>query len=220
VSKDTNDLVGRLALQLRPVRRLPSPLLRAATWLALSASYLALFVLAHRLSGAPLAQSIDTRFVVEELATLATAGLAAFAAFCCVIPGYSRRIALLPLPALFLWVASLGANCIADWPRLGVAAGQLTPEPACIPVAMLAGVLPAVAMVMMLRRGAPLYPRATVALGALAVAALTNAALPLFHLGDVSIMVLVWDLGLIALLSALAGWAGPRILNWRRIVVA
>ncbi|MBV9632994.1 MAG: DUF1109 family protein, partial [Methylobacteriaceae bacterium] len=69
-------------------------------------------------------------------------------------------------------------------------------------------------------RGAPLYPRATVALGALAVAALTNAALPLFHLGDVSIMVLVWDLGLIALLSALAGWAGPRILNWRRIVVA
>ncbi|MBV9703452.1 MAG: DUF1109 domain-containing protein, partial [Methylobacteriaceae bacterium] len=36
MSKDTNDLVGRLASQLKPVRRLPSPLLRAATWLALS----------------------------------------------------------------------------------------------------------------------------------------------------------------------------------------
>jgi hypothetical protein len=37
----------------------------------------------------------------------------------------------------------------------------------------------------------------------------------LFHLGDATIMVLVWHGGAVALVSVLAGWSGRGILAWR-----
>jgi hypothetical protein len=73
-------------------------------------------------------------------------------------------------------------------------------------------------MVVMLRRGAPLYPRVSVALGALAVAALGAFGMRLFHIGDATVMVLCWHFGTVALLSALAGWAGRSVLAWRHVV--
>jgi hypothetical protein len=75
-------------------------------------------------------------------------------------------------------------------------------------------------MVVMLRRGAPLTPRVTVALGTLAVAALGNFGLRIFHIGDVSVMVLVWHFGGLALISVLAGQIGRRVLNWRFVTAS
>jgi hypothetical protein len=72
----------------------------------------------------------------------------------------------------------------------------------------------------MLRRGAPLAPRITLALAGLAVAAVVNLAMLLFHVGDVSFMVLVWHVGVVAIFASLAGWAGPRILTWRHVSMA
>jgi hypothetical protein len=74
-------------------------------------------------------------------------------------------------------------------------------------------------MVVMLRRGAPLYPRLTLTLGALAVAAIGNFGMQLFHFRDASIMVLFWHLGSVAVLSALAGWLGRHVLAWRHASV-
>jgi tetrahydromethanopterin S-methyltransferase subunit C len=73
-------------------------------------------------------------------------------------------------------------------------------------------------MVVMLRRGAPLAPRVTIALGALAVAAVGNFGLRLFHLGDASIMVLFWHFGTITLLSAFAACLGPQVLYWNHVM--
>jgi hypothetical protein len=47
------------------------------------------------------------------------------------------------------------------------------------------------------------------------MAALANFALRLFHLGDLSIMVLFWHLGSAAVLSVIAAWFGPYVLRWR-----
>ena len=55
----------------------------------------------------------------------------------------------------------------------------------------------------------------TLALAVLAMAALANFVLRLFHLGDVSIMVLFWHLGSAAVLSVIAAWFGPYVLRWR-----
>ena len=74
-----------------------------------------------------------------------------------------------------------------------------------------------IAIVIMLRRGAPLVPRTTLALAAVAVAALANFALRLHHLGDVSIMVLVWHFGSVILLACVAGLIARHILNWQRV---
>ena len=73
----------------------------------------------------------------------------------------------------------------------------------------------AIAMVIMLRKGAPLFPRVTIALGALAVAALGNFGLRLFHVGDASIMVLFWHFGSVALLAVLAATIGRQVFHWR-----
>jgi len=42
----------------------------------------------------------------------------------------------------------------------------------------------------------------------------------LFHVGDISFMVLIWHVGLVVAFAGLAGWAGPRLLTWRYAPVA
>jgi hypothetical protein len=55
----------------------------------------------------------------------------------------------------------------------------------------------------------------TLLLGALAVAAIGNFGMQIFHFRDASIMVLVWHLGSVAVISTLAGLAGERLIGWR-----
>ncbi len=157
----------------------------------------------------------NRQFAVEEVATLLTAITAVMAAFCSVVPGYDRRILLLPLLPLAIWLLSLGGGCINDWVRLGARGLELRPDWACLPPASLIGIVPALALLVMLRRGAPLYPRITLALAALAVAALGNFGLRIYHVGDASIMVLVWHFASVIVLSLIAGWIGPSVLFWK-----
>jgi hypothetical protein len=72
----------------------------------------------------------------------------------------------------------------------------------------------------MLRHGAPLTPRLTTGLGALAAAGLANFFLRLFHPEDVTIMLLFWHVGGVFVLSAIAASAGRYLLNWRSITRA
>lgn len=213
---DTNDLIRILSADIAPVRRLPHPMTRAALWLGLSVPYIATIVFAYELAGYETSLSFDGRLLIEELATIATAVTAAIAAFCCVVPGRDRRIALLPLLPLAVWLVSVGEQCADQWMRFGAAGLSLSVYWECAPPSILIGVVPAIAIIVMLRRGAPLYPRSTVLLGALAVAALGNLGLRLFHVGDVTIMMLVWHFGAGALLIGLASFFGPRVLTWRR----
>jgi hypothetical protein len=216
---ETDELIERLAASAKPVHRLKAPWTRAALWLAIALPYVALVVwskLAMIDVGAALA---DARFLIEQTATLVTALGAAVAAFYSVVPGHDRRVLLLPLIPLGVWLASVGNGCLQDWFRLGPDGLAIRPDWECLPAASVIGIVPAIAMLIMLRRGAPLYPRATLALGALAVAAIGNFGMQAFHFRDASIMVLVWHLGSVMLLSALAGWLGKHVLGWRRTSV-
>jgi len=215
---DTNALIQELANSAAPVRRLPPPSARMLLWLALSVPVL-VAVIWLMMPGDinPIAALADRRFLLEEAVLLVTALAAAFAAFASVVPGYDRRILLIPLVPLAVWLASLGEGCWRNWVALGADGLTLRPDWDCLPPAILIGIVPALAMVMMLRRGAPLLPRISIALGALAVAALANLGLRLFHLGDASVMVLFWHLGGAAVLAGLTALAGRRVLYWRHV---
>jgi hypothetical protein len=215
---ETNELILRLGADAMPVRPLAAPHQRAALWLAISLPGVAALVVMKPAALSFLRQ-IDPRFVLEQTAILATALTAAVAAFSSVIPGSNRRIYILPLIPLAVWLASLGQGCLQDWFRLGADGLHVRPDWECMPAAAFVGIIPAIAMVVMLRRGAPLFPRMTVALGALAVAALANFGLRIFHIGDVSIMVLVWHFGSLAAISILASRGGRYVLNWGSVVV-
>jgi hypothetical protein len=213
---DTSTLIQELANSAAPVRRLPAPWARMLIWLALSAPVLAAVIWLMMPSDIHPAVAIaDRRFLIEEAALLATALTAAFAAFGSVVPGYDRRILLVPLLPLAVWLASLGEGCWRNWVALGANGLTLRADWDCLLPAILIGIVPATAMMVMLRRGAPLLPRASIALGALAVAALANLGLRLFHVGDASVMVLFWHLGGAAVLAGLAALAGRRVLYWR-----
>jgi hypothetical protein len=211
---DTDKLIERLAADAAPVKRLRRPWTRLAIWLAVSVPYVAFVAYVHGLVVDMPSLGTDPRFAIEEAAAIITALTAGFAAFSTMVPGRSRAVAWLPLLPLTVWLASIGEGCISDWLRLGVAGLKLKIDWMCIPPMAWVGIAPAIVLVFMLRRGAPLMPGVTVALGGLAIGALANAALQLFHLGDISIMVLVWHFGSTVLLSAVAGWLGPAIFRW------
>ncbi len=215
---DTDRLIQRLADNATPVRPLPRPWRRTMTWIGLAIPYIALVVYVVSPRSDLAAKTFDSHFVVEQLAALATGVSAALAAFATVIPGYSRKFILAPLFPLAVWLGSLGHGCVQDWIRIGPDGLSLRSDWFCFPSIVLVGALPAIAMVAMLRRGAPLAPHLTTALGALAAAGLGNFGLRLFHPQDASLMVLVWQFGSVFVLSALAGWAGRYVLSWRSLV--
>jgi len=211
----TDDLIRNLVASDTGAGRLPSPWRRLALWLIVALPCVALIVIGMGVR-ADLDEIASTRFLIEQTATLLTAVCAAFAAFCAVIPGISRRLLLLPVLPLAVWFGSLGHGCLQDWLRYGAAGLTIQPDWHCAPKIMIVGAIPAIAMFVMLRRGAPLAPRMTMAMGALAAAALGNFGLRLFHPPDASLMVLVWHFGGVALLSALAGALGRYLHHWPR----
>ena len=212
---DTNELIKRLAADLEPVRPLRPPWARAVLWLALALPYVAAVVWGKLMMVDASQVGGDTRFMIEQAATLATAVTAAIAAFRSAIPGFDRRFLLLPLAPLGLWLASVGHGCVQDWIRLGADGLTIRPDWDCLPMATIIGIVPAAAIVVILRKGMPLHPRLTLALGALAVASVANFGLQFAHMRDASIMVLTWHLGAAAVLSALGGWLGDRVLGWQ-----
>src|SRR5262245_39652731 len=209
----TEQLIERLAADLKPVRQMWGPWARAVAWLAVALPCVAVVVWGKL---GMVDVGANGRFVVEQAATLVTALTAALAAFGSAVPGFDRRVLLAPLVPLALWLASVGHGCVEDWVRFGADGLAIRPDWDCLPMAAAIGILPAAAIVAMLRRGAPLHPRLTLALAALAVASVANFGLQFAHARDASIMVLVWHLGAAAVLAALGGSLGVRVLGWRR----
>lgn len=211
----TDDLIASLAAEARPVERLAAPQKRLLGWLAVSVPWIAMVVLV--MSPRPdLADKFgDLRWVLEQGAALGTALTAAVAAFCAGVPGRPRWEHFIPVPFFGLWIGLLGFGCLQTWLEAGLAGLTLQFDWICFPGIVLVGFVPAIAMAVMLRRGAPLAPVLSTALGALAAAGLANVGLRLFHPQDASLMVLVWQVGTVVILTIAGGILGPKIVRWR-----
>src|SRR5258708_7605978 len=196
VTMDTVELIRLLADGCEPVRPLPRPWTRTAEWLAVALLYvlLVVFVVSPRPDLA--AKIFDWRFVVEQIPALATGIAAAVAAFTTVIPGYNRKFLTMPFLSLSIWFGTLGhayvQDNLRDWIRPGSSALPLHPDWYCFPAIVLVGLVPAIAMTMMLRRSAALRLHLTAALGGLAAAALGNFGVRLFCPQAAGSILLVW----------------------------
>ena len=215
MTMDTDEFIKRLASDLRPVRPLRPAWTRALLWMGIALPCVAVVVWNKLMMVDVVQITTDTRFAVEQAAALATALTAAIAAFRSAVPGFDRRILLLPLVPLGVWLASVGNGCVQDWIRLGADGMTIRPDWDCLPMAAIIGIIPGAAIVVMLRKGASLHPRVTLGLAALAVASVANFGLQFAHAREASIMVLAWHLGAAAVLSALGGCLGDRVLSWR-----
>src|SRR5436309_2989181 len=112
---DTNQLIKELAADLKPVRRLLPPVLRLIGWLALAIPATALVVLAMQVRPDIAAKLADPGFLTQELASLATALVAGWAALVACVPGEARWKLWAPFAPLALWMASLGRQCWNEW---------------------------------------------------------------------------------------------------------
>ena len=216
MSQSTENLIRALSHYSAPIRPLSPPWIRAAGWLTISGIYMAIVVSLMKGHGLP-PKWDDPRFIFEQASALAVGVGAAVAAFATIVPGHNRsRLAILFIP-LAGWLGTIGEGCINRLTQLGPQALLLEHDLACFPFIALSGAVPAIVMALMLRRGAPLTPRLTAGLGALAAAGLANFVLRLFHPEDVTLMLLFWHVGGVFVLSALAASAGRYVLNWPSI---
>ena len=62
--------------------------------------------------------------------------------------------------------------------------------------------------------GPPARSHISLLLGAIAVGAVTNFMLRLFHYGDATIMVIVWHVGIAAAFALIASLFGRQVLKW------
>ncbi len=182
-------LIGQLVADLAPVRPLPSPLKRAMLWIgaaALLGVIIALWptirmsVVYERLSG-------STDIWLAALGSMLTAILAAIAAFELSLPDRRRAWALLPLPALALWIGASGLGCLRGVVSAGLHVASLYESMDCLAFIASFSIPLSALMVLMLRRGYSLRPGLTGAMGGLAAAAAAATLLNLCHPFDASV---------------------------------
>ena len=210
MSERTDALISSLAFDLRPVRRLHTPPMRAAAWCAavLGLGFIMtplanVAAMTLRLSEAP-----DLRWAM--FGGVVTAWCAAVAAFEMSVPGRSRFWALLPVPGALLWLGASGVGCLRNWVVPGVLPATLHDAMTCITFITLVSVPLSALLVWMLLRACPLWPAGITAMGGLAAAAAAASLLTLFHPHDASAVDLLMHV--VAVLVVIGGtrWAGMR----------
>jgi hypothetical protein len=210
----TDKLIDSLVEGATPVQRLRPPLVRAALWLAFAGLLIGLVAAGHGIRTNFMQQLHQPAFAVTIGAALATGILSALTALAVSIPGRSRWWLALPLPPLAVWMSNIGYGCFADWVSLGPDGFRFGEELRCAALLVMTSVPLTIALAAMLRHAVILRSGAVALTGGLAIAAITAAALPLFHDHDTTAMILVWNVGTAVLITGIAGLFGRRIFGW------
>ena len=211
----TETLIDRLTAELTPVHRIARPAARLAWWLLISMPAIAAVVWVFGLRPDLGVRLADRAFLIEEGAALLTALVGIYAALCAGLPDQPGWKVWLPMAPMALWLGVLGQQCVDVFFRLGPEGLQVTSDAMCLPAIALGGLVPAIAIVVMLRRSGKFRTTHACLCGALGAAALGAAALRLYHTEDAAIMVIVWQLGSVALFSLVAGAIGRMLVDNR-----
>lgn len=210
----TSDVIELLVADLTPVRRLRPPIVRAVTWLGLAAVVVVLLAVAQGMRPDIATRLRQSSFVLSLGGALLTSLLAAAAAFMLSLPDRSRLWVLLPAPSLAFWVSTVGYQCLTGWVNVQPGAVTLGETARCFATLVLTSLPLSLSLLLMLRYAAPLRPTSVVLTGSLAVAAVTAVALSLFHGGDATVMILLWNLGTAGLFVGLGGIFGKTMFSW------
>ena len=200
----TEDLIQDLTHDLRPVDPLRKSWLRAGSWLLLAFAYVmtALLVMSLLRSAAGLSSTP----LLPQLAALFTSVAAALVAFASMVPGYHRLNLIWPVVGIVLWLAALLVEPGGATPPQAASGEWL-----CIVQIMVGGLPLLAAFIVMARHSAAFERGTTLALGALAVAALMNVAACYSLPHEDNRVTLVWH-GSALLALVLLGWFGGRFL--------
>jgi hypothetical protein len=173
--------------------------LRAGLWLATVAAALAVAIALFADVTLFVRRAADAKLALELVGTALTGILAVIAAFELSLPDRAARWALLPLPALGLWIASSGYSCWRHWISIGPEGWEIGESWHCFRFILAVSLPLAASLLVLLRRAQPLAPLRVAAMGALGVAAIAAFILQFFHPFNVTFM----DLGVHAVAIAI-----------------
>ncbi|RYB03313.1 NrsF family protein [Lichenibacterium ramalinae] len=213
-----DDVVARLSADLAPVRRLPSPPVRAACWIGIAAVLAAGLALSCDLPALGRRLMVAPDMWLAVLASTTTAVLAALAAFELSVPGRSARWALLPVPALVLWMSASGLGCLRTWTMPdggGMGEGGMGEARHCLLNIVLISVPLMAVMAVMVRRACPLRPNLTALVSGLAIAAASATLLNFDHPYDASAVDLAAHLVAVLIVMGLNQVVGARAASGR-----
>jgi hypothetical protein len=212
---DTDSLIDQLARRAKPVRPLASPLLRTLAWAVAATALVAMVAASMGMHPGLSTQMAQTPKLVEWIASILTALMAAYAVFQISVPGRSPSWAWLPALPLAVWLASIGWGCLADFKALGWAAFAWQSHSGECARAITAISLPlGITLLVMVRHAGVVKPAPTAMLAALGAAAMASAGVSLVHQGETSLMSLLWHVGVVALLSLASLALGKRLFGW------
>ncbi len=174
-------LIDTLATELRPVRRLAPPGMRAALWLALVAAVAAALAMVSDLGAVERRLAATPDMWLAVLGSTLTAIAAAVAAFELSVPDRRQTWALLAVPPFLLWVGASGLGCLRDWIVPGTHTASMHETGDCLVFILGLSIPLGAVMLLMLRRAFPLQADLTAITGGLAVAAAAATLLNFFH---------------------------------------
>jgi len=177
----TPDLIDQLAAGLTPVRRLRSPMVRAAQWLLLATVVSIMLVIALGVRPDFWQCVLDQSFVLCTGASVATGVCATVAAFMLSLPDRSRAWVLLPLPAVAVWLSTIGYQCLTNWVALEPDVLSWGEAARCFSTLVVTSLPLAITILVMLRHSTPLRPVLATLTAGLAVSAITATAMSLIH---------------------------------------
>jgi hypothetical protein len=210
---DTEQLIRSLAAGARPVVPLRRPWVRTAAWCAAAAVYVGVLIMLMPGREGLEVQLRDPRFLLEQAAGLATAVAAAAVALASTVPGYPRRLWLVPLALLGVWMGAVAIGAWADVHTAAPGARLLTSDWPCVAVIVAGASVPGATLAVMLRRGVPLAPRAIAWLGGLAAAGI-GALVACLQPHASNLVVLLWHGGTVLALASAGALFATRLLPW------
>lgn len=211
----TDTMIDRLTADVRPVRVLRPPALRALITVAAIAVVAGLAVimlgdigqLRGRYSGR------EALLALEMAAMLATAMLAIVAAFIVSIPGGSSRWLAAPIPPFAIWLLLSGFGCYGDFVRRGGAEWQLGESMHCLLFILGTSAVLAPLLIWRLARAKPINPLPVALLGGLGIAATSAFVLQFFHPFAVTFVDLAVHLFAILVVAGAVGLINRRALD-------
>lgn len=203
---DTMRLIEALTAKAQPVKRLRPPGLRAVLWLGAVGVVIALAICLFSDLTLSMRRFQDPRLDWEIAGMLLTGILGVVAAFHLSLPDRSAAWALLPLPTLALWLASMGYNCYDHWFTSGWAPGSSWD---CLKFIVGVSVPLGASLLYLLHRSAPLAPMRVAVVGGLGVASIAAFTLQFFHPFEVTFLDLATQMiavSLVVLATSIYEW--------------
>jgi len=207
---NTNDLIQKLSQDIAPVQRLASTPKRLGFWLAIAFLVLVLEVTLFGPREDLGQRAFTAQFATEVLSVLFVALVSAYGALVLSIPAPEKKAVTrwLPIAGVTLWFAFLAIRVVDS----GIFATECAFS--CARDIVILGFAPSLILYLLVRKGAPVFPRITGALAILAGASLGCLGTLFLCHNDEAIHLLLWHLMPVLALSLVGTLGGRALLKW------